>query len=277
MESLPQMGAPRSGPIPQIQAIRPPARGVYAFDAAAAPWRPIGRPGMQQKAVRGDRERGTFLGLIGFDPLTRTGLHQHQAPALSYFLDGALYDYDGPAVQGQVGINLEGATHDAIAYARCMLAARLEGPVTYRPDDGAEARVHTGAQEAAIVNRAPEVPPDINITVEALPSLATSIAGLSRRMIFDYRGTGHARRMVQLALLPGTRIPVHATTDTVDWFLLAGDARVNGTALQGGCFLVIEPGTQVEITSEYGARLLAWAEGPVAWLDQPGRPDLYGF
>lgn len=260
-----------------LRAVRSSPGKVYAFDAAAAPWTPVGRPGMQQKAVRGDRERGTFLGLLGFDPLTRIGLHQHQAPALSYFLDGGLFDYDGLTTEGQVGINLKGATHDAIAFNRCLLAGRLEGPVTYRPADGADGRVHTGAVAAPIVNPAPEVPPDIKVTVEALPSLATSIAGLSRRMIFDYRGTGHHRRMAQLALLPGTRLPVHAATGVVDWFLLAGDARVNGTAMGGGWFAIVEPGTELEIASEYGARLLAWAEGPVEWRDGTARPDLYGF
>ncbi len=260
-----------------IQAVRSMPDKVYAFDSLASPWVSVGRPGMHQKAMRGDRERGTFLGLLGFDPLTRTGLHQHQAPALSYFLDGSLIDYDGPAVKGQVGINLEGATHDAIAYDRCLLASRLEGPVTYRPDDGAEGRVHTGAVAAHIVNAAPETPPDIIVTVEALPSLATSVAGVSRQMVFDYRGTGFGRRMAQLALLPGTRLPPHAATATIDWFLLAGDLRVNGTALTGGCFGIVEPGTELAISSEYGARLLAWAEGPVEWRDGAARPDLYGF
>ena len=211
-----------------LQSVRHLPGKVYGYDLLDAPWVPTGRPGLQQKVVRGDRERGLFLGLLGFDPLTRTGLHQHQAPALSYVLDGSLYDYDGPVVQGQVGINLKGATHDAVAYNRCLLAARLEGPVHYRPEDGADGRVHTGSREAKIVNRAPEVPPDINISLEGLPSLATTLAGVSRRLVFDYRGTGTDRRMAQLALLPGTRIPVHATTAPVDWFLLAGDATVNG-------------------------------------------------
>ena len=261
----------------RVTAIRACPGKVYAYDTLAAPWTAMPRPGMYQKCMRGDREAGTFLGLLGFDPLTRTGLHQHQAPALSYFLDGSLTDYDGPAVQGQVGINLAGATHDAVAYNKCLLAARLEGPVIYRPDDGAEGRVHTGARAAPIVNAHPEVPPDINITVDALPSLATGIGGLSRRNVFDYRGTGHNHRMAQLALLPGTRLPPHASTATIDWFLLAGDATVNNTALTGGCFCITEPGTELSIATDYGARLLAWAEGPVEWLDGVARPDLYGY
>lgn len=260
-----------------VQPIRRLAGKVYAYDMADLAWQDTGRPGLHQRMVRADRERGLALGMIAFDPMTRSGLHQHQGTATSYFLDGSLYDYDGQVVRGQAGINLKGATHDAISYTRCMFAARLEGPVTYRPEDGAGGRVHTGARSAEIVNPAPEVPPDINISVDALPSLATAIAGVSRRMIFDYLRTGDARRFVQLALLPGSRIPAHATTALTEFFVLGGDISVNGTAACGGSFVVIEPDTLAEISTTYGARLLAWAEGPVVWADGPGLSDLYGF
>jgi len=40
---------------------------------------------------------------------------------------------------------------------------------------------------------------------------------------------------------------------------------------------VIEPNTEVTISSPFGCRLLAWAEGPVAWSDGISLPDLYGF
>jgi hypothetical protein len=260
-----------------VQSLRRLPGGVYAYDMADLAWQDVGKPGLHQKVVRADRERGLYLGMIGFDPMTRTGLHQHQGTAISYFLDGSLYDYDGQVIRGQAGINLKGATHDAISYTRCIFAARLEGPVTYRPEDGVEGRVHTGSHAAEIRNPAPEVPPEMNITVDALPSLATTLAGVTRRMIFDYRRTEDVRRFVQLALLPGTTIPAHATSALAEFFVLGGDLRVNGTQALGGSFVVIEPDTEVEIRTEYGARLLAWAEGAVRWADDPARPDLYGF
>ena len=142
-------------------AVRRRPGGVYAYDMLAAPWTSTGRPGLSQKAVRASREEGQYLGLIGFDPMTRSGLHQHQAPAYSYFLDGSLHDYDGVTGKGQMGVNLAGTTHDALAYDRCVLASRLEGPVLYPPEDGADGRVHTGARAADFANPAPEVPPDI--------------------------------------------------------------------------------------------------------------------
>ncbi|HTR84919.1 MAG TPA: hypothetical protein VMI56_10610 [Reyranella sp.] len=252
------------------------ANKVYAYDMLEAPWTDTGLGGLRQKIVRIDREAGLFLGMLAFEPLTRTGLHQHQATAISYFLDGSLCDYAGFASAGMAGINLRGATHDAIAYNRCLLAARLEGPVTY-PSKSDHATVHAGSRPAEIVNTAPEVPPDINIVVDALPTLVTTLPGVERRLVFDYAGTGTDRRLVQLALLPGTRLPAHVTSSLVEFFLLGGDLRVNGTAASGGSFVVIEPDTEVDISSAYGARLLAWAEGPAAWADGRMRPDCYGF
>jgi len=103
-----------------VQPLRRLAGKVYSYDAASLPWQETGRPGLHQRMVRADRERGLSLGMIALDPMTRTGLHQHQGTAISYFLDGILYDYDGQVVRGQAGINLRGATHDAISYTRCM-------------------------------------------------------------------------------------------------------------------------------------------------------------
>jgi hypothetical protein len=95
--------------------------------------------------------------------------------------------------------------------------------------------------------------------------------------VFDYRETDTDRRMVQLQLIPGTTLPVHRTSRAVEWFLLGGDALLNGTAAIGGSFVIIEPDTEVEISTRYGARLLAWSDGPIAWADGARRPDLYGF
>ncbi len=252
-------------------------RSVYVYDTFDIPWSTTGRPNLHQKTVRADVEKGHYLGLIGFDPMTRTGLHQHQGTAISYFLDGSLYDFAGYAHMGQAGINLKGATHDAVAYNRCVLASRLEGPVHYPSTESVSDAVHTGARHATIVNEAPEVMPDINITVDALPSLTTHLAGVTRRLIFDYRRTDTDRRMVQLQLLPGTVLPVHRTTAALEWFLLGGDATVNGSAATAGSFVIVEPDTEVQISTDYGARLLAWSDGPIQWNDTARRSDLYGF
>ncbi len=256
---------------------------VYVYDMMDAPWTGVGRAGLAQKVVRADRERGRYLGLIGFEPMTRTGLHQHLGTAISYFLDGSLHDYGGVTVQGQAGINLDGATHDAVAYNRCVLVSRLEGPVIYPPEEGADGGegphgLHAGARHVpALVNPAPERPPEIVATVEALPIEGTALAGVTRRLIFDYARTDTNRRFVQLCLLPGTTLPAHVVTDLTEWFVLGGDVAVNGARAGGGSFVVLEPGTKAEVSTQHGARLLAWAEGPVRWLSGRASPDLYAF
>jgi anti-sigma factor ChrR (cupin superfamily) len=263
-------------------AIRSRPGGIYAHDTLDLPWVSAGCPGLHLKSVRASREAGQFLGLIGFDPMTRSGLHQHQAPAFSYLLDGSLHDHDGEARQGDMGINLAGATHDATAYNRCVLASRLEGPVTYPPEEGgAEGRVHTGARDAAaggFRNPAPEVPPDLNIALADLRPFATGIGRLTRRLVFDHRVIGEDRRLVVLNLLPGTTIPAHRLRASVEWFVLGGEARIGPSVrARGGSFVILEPGAEAEISSEFGARLIAWADGPVDWLDGVARPDPYGF
>jgi hypothetical protein len=251
------------------------AVGIY--DMTAVPWTEAGKKGVSQKIVRADHAKGRYLGLIAFEALTRSGLHQHLGTATSYFLSGSLTDYAGTAVRGQVGINLAGATHDALAYESCLLCARLEAPVIYPPQDGPIHRLHAGAKHAEIVNAAPEVMPDINVTVEELPHLSTALAGVSRRMIFDYSKTTDDRRLVQLQLLPGASVPAHRTTDLVEWFIYGGDMRVGTKTALAGSFVTIAPDTEVAMSSRYGALLLTWAEGRIHWSDGRKRPDLYGF
>lgn len=250
---------------------------VGIYDMTTVPWTEAGKQGITQKVVRADHTKGRYLGLIGFAALTRSGLHQHLGVATSYFLEGSLSDYAGTAVRGQVGINLAGATHDAVAYENCLLCARLEAPVIYPPQDGPVHRLHAGARQAEIVNASPEVMPDINVTVEGLPMMSTALAGVGRRMIFDYSPTPDDRRLVQLQILPGTVVPTHRTTALVEWFVYGGDVRVGSATALSGSFVVIEPGKEVTISSRYGALLLAWAEGRIEWSDGRTRADLYGF
>jgi anti-sigma factor ChrR (cupin superfamily) len=242
-----------------------------------APWTGAGKDGISQKVVRADHDRGRYLGLVAFEPLTRSGLHQHLGTATSYFLEGSLSDYAGTAIRGQAGINLAGATHDAVAFERCLLCARLEGPVIYPPQDGPLHRLHAGARHADIINAAPEVMPDTNITVEALPLLPTMLAGVARRTIFDYAATPDDRRLVQLQLLPGASVPAHRAAGLVEWFVCGGDVRVGDATALAGSFVIIEPESEVVMSSRYGALLLAWAEGRAEWSDGIERPDLYGF
>jgi hypothetical protein len=259
--------------------------GAYVYDPAELDWREAGKAGVLQKVVRRDDERGQFLGLIAMEPMVRSGLHQHQGVATSYFVDGGLTDYQGAILTGQAGINLKGATHDAIAYARTLFVARLEGPVTYPPQDGPLHGLHAGARHALLANPAPSVPPDINVSVDQLPEQGTGCDGVVRRTVFDYAPTDDDHRMVQLSIRPQSRIPRLVVTGHTELWIRGGLLEVDGQLAHAGCFVILEPTAEVSLACPFGALVLAWAEGPAHWIDPPAsvdgappaRADLFGY
>ena len=259
--------------------------GVYLFDAADIAWRAAGKDGVMQKVVRRDDEHGQFLGMIAMEPMVRSGLHQHQGTATSFFVDGGLTDYQGVIALHQAGVNLKGATHDAIAYQRTLFVARLEAPVTYPPQDGPLHGLHAGARHAMLTNPAPEVPPDINVTVDALALRATGCPGVMRQDIFDYAQTTDDHRFVQLAIRPQAHIARLRPTALTELWVRAGLIEVDGRVAAAGSFVILEPGAEVSLASPFGALLLAWAEGPAHWIDPPApsgdgptaRADLFGY
>lgn len=269
------MDAPALVPVAAVRG-----GGAFARDASALPWVEAGRKGLKLRMVYGEREAGRFLGLVGFDPMTKTGLHQHLGVASSLFLAGALDDYQGP-FQGGFGINLKGATHDAISWGGCVLASRLEAPVIYPEETPAELDLHHGSRRGALVNPRPEEPPDLNIPLSALLPMASMVPGLTRRLVHDYKGTGTDRRCVMLSFLPGASLPPFATTDRLDLFVVAGDLEaipVEGAPAraEGAGFIVVEPGSRLSLRSRYGAQVVAWSEAPVALLTAPAA-DPFGF
>jgi len=259
--------------------------GVHVYDAASMDWRPTGKEGVVQKAVRRDDERGQFLGLIAMEPMVRSGLHQHQGVATSFFVEGALTDYQGPIGLHQVGINLKGATHDAIAFQRTVLVARLEAPVIYPPQDGPLHGLHAGARHGHFANPAPAVPPDINVTIDAQPLQATGCPGVMRQTAFDYAQTSDDHRMVQLSIAPQARLPRLFVTGHTEFWVRGGLLEIDGRLACAGCFVIVEPQTEISLACPFGALLLGWAEGPAHWVEAPAserglppvRADLFGF
>ena len=133
----------------------PVAKIVHVYDAETLQWQSAGKTGLSLKPVREDREKGRFLGLVGFEPVVRSGLHQHLGVATSFVLDGGLTDYQGSIGLHVAGINLKGATHDAVAYQRSLLVSRLEAPVIYPPETGRDYALHTGPRFGEIRNPNP--------------------------------------------------------------------------------------------------------------------------
>jgi ChrR Cupin-like domain len=233
---------------------------VSIFDMATVPWQATANPGLLLKPVRMDDTQGHFLGLVRFDADTRSGLHQHQGVATSFVVDGGLTDYHGSIGLHETGINLHGATHDAVAYQRTVLISRLEGRVSYPPNSEISG-VHSGSYSAEFQNPDPSMPPEVNIKVDALPLQATGIEGVQRQVIFDYAGTGSNHRMLQLHLRPGSEISFQAGARTEFW-VRGGNLVINGQAAHANCFVVCEADAQVNISSPFGALLLAWADAP---------------
>jgi hypothetical protein len=257
---------------------QPAADRVHITCQADLRWVDASRPGLRLAAVHEDRNTGRFLGFLGFETLASSGLHHHVDIAFSYMLSGGLTDYAGTAVAGQMGINLPGATHDAIAYLPTLMASRLDGPVLYAPGVGGDdaPHLHAGGRSQAFVNPRPEESPDVNVTLATLQASSTAVAGVSRRMICDYKGTAHDFRNVSLTLIPGTKVPPFRTRALIEIFVLGGAMKVNGKLVLAGGFCIIEPDAEVTISSGYGAQFIAWSEAPVQWADSE-RPDLFGF
>jgi hypothetical protein len=252
---------------------------VHVFDASAMPWHETSKAGLRLKAVLNDDERGEFLGLIGFDPFVRSGLHQHQGVATSFVIAGGLTDYHGDVNLHEVGINVRGSTHDAMAYLPTVLVSRLEGPVTYPPEHGALSGLHAGSRHATFRNPDPAVPPEVNVALDQVTLLPTGVSGLERQTAFDYAGTGCRRRMVQWRVRPETELPVWHATEGVECWVRGGGVCINGINAHANCFIVIEPGAQVHITCAFGALLLLWADGPERWPSDDQNPtiNLFGF
>ena len=248
---------------------------VHVFDARDLPWQDTPESGLRLKPVRYDNERGHYLGLVEFDAMARSGLHQHQGVATSFVLDGGLTDHHGSVALHQAGINLAGATHDAVAYQHTLLVSRLEGPVVYPHERGELTGPHAGSCHAEVVNPAPEVPPEINVTVDALPSWQTGIAGIRRQTIFDYAGTGSSHRYVQLALAPGVICPRWQARALTEFWVRGGQLQIDGQTVHANSFVVIEAGASVLMSSPFGALVLAWAEASEDWAEPSALPRHY--
>jgi len=252
--------------------------GVTTHALKDLPWVETNKPGVRLASVRMDREDGLFLGFVAMDQFAETGLHHHLGPASSYVLQGALTDYQGPIVAGECGINLKGATHNAIAYEDTLLVARLDAPVIYADEsEAAGTPIHTGGFQGEIVNHTPEVMPEIHVDVEAMPWLPTAVAGVVRRNLWNYDQTGMDRRMRQIQILPGTSLPALRMGGLTDIFLMSGDLSAAGQTVGNGGFMVLEEGAEVSFTSRYGALAIVWAEAPSQWVDDQAKPELWGF
>jgi hypothetical protein len=246
---------------------------------SAAEWVPSGPAGVEQQNIRSDPAAGRWFGGVRFAPLSRSGIHRHLGPAASMMLSGSLIDHAARMTGGQAVINPTGAVHDVICYDASIFVARIDGPILYPRDTygvlselGAEASKEGEAIDTTIGER-----PHIIIDIETQVAVEGPVSGVSRRALYDYAGQPHRARYSQLMLAPGTLVPAHVAGGMTDLFVLAGEIRLGDATAGSGCYVTIDAETELTLATTYGARLLAWADAPVRWLDGRERGDLYGF
>ncbi len=253
--------------------------GIAVHNMTETQWAPSGPPGIWQQNIRSDPAKGRWFGGVRFEPLSRSGVHRHLGPAASFMLSGSLVDHATRMAGGQAVINLTGGVHDVICYDPVLVVSRVDGPVLYpRGADGVLDELGFAAGEAgerfdATVGQ----PADILVEAEAVAAIPGPVPGVTRRMLYDYAGQPHRARFTQLVLAPGTQIPRHMTTAMTDFFVLAGEIRFGDAAAGSGCYVTVTADTALDLASRYGARLLAWADGPARWDDGVERGDLYGW
>jgi hypothetical protein len=264
---------------PTSSRLRNRAPGVTVYDMAATEWVPSGPAGVWQQNIRSDPAAGRWFGGVRFEPLARSGVHRHLGPTASYMLSGSLMDHVGRMSGGQAVMNYTGAVQDVICYDAALFVARVDGPILYpRAEDGVLGELGVEAGRAGeTIDATIGQPSDLVIDVEAMAETPGAVSGVTRRALFDYAGETWQARYGQLVLAPETQVPAHLTTAMTDLFVLAGEVRVGDAAAGSGCYVVIDAEAELSLYSHYGARLLAWSDGPMRWLDGAARGDFYGF
>jgi hypothetical protein len=256
---------------------RPPRVAVH--DMAATEWVPSGPPGIWQQNIRSDRAAGRWFGGVRFEPLSRSGVHRHLGPAASVMLSGSLVDHVTRMTGGQAVINLTGAVHDVICYDASLFVSRVDGPILYpRESDGVLNELGFAASDAGErFDATVGDPADIVIDLATLAAAPGAAPGITRTTLFDYAGQTWHARYSQLVLAPGAAAPAHQTAGMLDFFVIAGEIRLGDAAAGSGCYVTVEPETELTLSSHYGARLLAWSDAPIAWLDGKEGADPYGW
>lgn len=235
--------------------------GTTARTTEDLPWVPVGRGGTEAKVLRLDPTVGASVTLLRFAEGTTTGLHTHLALATSYFLQGALQDFQGHAGEGELGVNLPGATHDACALQTSVLVSRLDGPVMAL-ELSDELRGPDRDDQLTPVRTDVLGPPDINVRVGDLPWEPTAFDGVERRTLWQ---AGPNQAVAVLRLHPGAQVPRHLHLRALDAYVLTGELRDEQGTYAAGDYARTGAGTRRSLVSSTGCEVLVWADGPAVF------------
>lgn len=106
-------------------------------DIAGLPWTPTRFPGIDQKILMEDKERGLYTALMRWAPGSRLPMHEHVEIEQTYVLEGRLVDHDSEAGPGEFIWRPAGSRHDAWAPEGCLILGIFQIPNRFHEKGGA--------------------------------------------------------------------------------------------------------------------------------------------
>jgi anti-sigma factor ChrR (cupin superfamily) len=94
----------------------------HYLDVANLPWTAV-RPGIEQKILFEDRERGLCTALFRWAPGAELPEHEHVDIEQTYVLEGSLADHEGVCRAGDYVWRPAGSRHRAWSTDGCLLLA----------------------------------------------------------------------------------------------------------------------------------------------------------
>jgi anti-sigma factor ChrR (cupin superfamily) len=114
-----------------MTAVTPHLQGQEALSALASryvaldaiPWQPTRFPGIEQKILMEDKERGLFTALMRWAPGSTLPMHEHVEIEQTFVLEGSLKDDEGEAKAGEFVWRPAGSTHSVVSPEGALILA----------------------------------------------------------------------------------------------------------------------------------------------------------
>jgi anti-sigma factor ChrR (cupin superfamily) len=90
---------------------------------SALPWTPTRFPGIDQKILMEDKERGLYTALMRWAPGSRLPMHEHVEIEQTYVFEGSLKDDEGEATAGNFVWRPAGSTHEVVSPDGALILA----------------------------------------------------------------------------------------------------------------------------------------------------------
>ncbi len=89
----------------------------------AIPWQPTRFPGIDQKILMEDKERGLYTALMRWAPGSTLPMHEHVEIEQTYVFEGSLKDDEGEATAGNFVWRPAGSTHSVVSPNGALILA----------------------------------------------------------------------------------------------------------------------------------------------------------